>query len=167
MKTPSILTVRFLTSSVDGVIANLQTTNSELVENKNHESEDDLAFQQPLIALVLTCKHITEILSLLETLAGPELHTISSPLTVSASQAHLIKLRLALKLLADKNKKQSNLLNWLSTGTGYVRYDKRQTFPGAFTSESPSGSVSSQSSREPSASMTSLRAKTPELSPPQ
>jgi hypothetical protein len=155
--------------SVDGVIGDLQTTNSELVGNKNHESEDDLAFQQPPIALDLACEHITEILSLLETLAGPELPTISSPLTVSASQAHLIKLRLALKLLADKNKKQSNLLNWLSTGTGYVRHDKHQTSlqAEAFTSESPSGSESSQSSREHSAQTTSLTAKTPELSPPR
>jgi hypothetical protein len=140
--------------SVECIIADLQTTtNSELVENENLDSEDDLAFQKPPIALDLACDHITEILSLLETLAVPELPTIGPPLTVSASQVYLTKLRLAFKLLADKNKKQSNLLNWLSTGTGYVRHDKLlEAPPRAFASESPSESSQSRESRAQTAS---------------
>jgi hypothetical protein len=49
--------------------------------------------------------------------------------------------------IADKNKKQGGLLNWLSTGTGYVRHDKLlEAPPRVFASESPS--ESSQGSRE-------------------
>jgi hypothetical protein len=44
--------------SVECIIADLQ--NSELVENENLDSEDDLAFQKPPIALDLACDHITE-----------------------------------------------------------------------------------------------------------
>jgi hypothetical protein len=92
-------------------------TRSYIVENENLDSEDDLAFQEPPIALDLACDYITEILSLLETLVVPELPTIGPPLTVSAFQVYLTKLRFAFKLLADKNKKQSNLLNWLTCVT--------------------------------------------------
>ena len=55
--------------SVESVIVDLQTMDSELVEDGDLDSGDDLA-----------CDHITETLSLLETL---ELPTIGSPLTVS------------------------------------------------------------------------------------